>query len=143
MFSWMFSQDTEEIAELLAATIIIFIKELKDKGSEAFQEIGKQKFVREFGKSASANEGCSFYVDGELKEFFFDIADERKSHGHFALIVTAENDRYYGFRLYCDLLTGRVTADAVSTDGKGATRKARKLCRAFAQRYATLASTSP
>jgi hypothetical protein len=119
------------------ATIIVFIRELKDKGSEALQEIGKQKFVREFGKSTSASEGCSFYVDGKLKDFFFDIVDERKSYGHFALIITAEKDRYYGFRLYCDLLTGIVTVDAVSTDGKRATRKARKLCKVFAQRYAS------
>jgi hypothetical protein len=115
---------------------------LKDKGSEALQEIGKQKFVREFGKSPSASEGCSFYVDGKLRDFFFDIADERKSCGHFALVITAENDRYYGFRLYCDLLTGRVTVDAkdstfVSMDGKRATRNARKLCKVFAQKYAS------
>jgi hypothetical protein len=50
MFRWIFSQDTEEIAELLVTTIAVFRSELKDKGSEAFQEIGKQKFVREFGK---------------------------------------------------------------------------------------------
>jgi hypothetical protein len=137
MLRWIFSQDTEEIAELLVATIIVFIRELKDKGGEALQEIGKQKFVREFGKSASGGDGCSFYVDGKLEEFFFDIVDERKGHGYFALTITAENERYYGFRLYCDLLTGIVTVDAVSTDGKRATRKARKLCKVFAQRYAS------
>jgi|SRR5229473_5328038 len=142
MFRWIFSQDTEEIAELLVITIVVFIRELKDKGSEALQEIGKQKYVREFRKSASGGEGCSFYFDGPLREFFFDIVDERKSYGHFALIITAENDRYYGFRLYCDLLTGRVTVDArdstfVSMDGKRATRKARKLCKVFAQKYAS------
>jgi hypothetical protein len=60
MFSWIFSQDTEEIAELLVITIAVFRRELKDKGSDALQEIGKQKFVREFGKSASGGEGCSF-----------------------------------------------------------------------------------
>jgi hypothetical protein len=142
MFRWIFSKETEEIAELLVITVAVFMRELKDKGSEALQEIGKQKFVREFGKSASGGEGCSFYFDGKLKEFFFDIVDERKSYGHFALIVTAENDLYYGFRLYCDLLTGRVTVDArdstlISMDGKRATRKARKLCKMFAQKYAS------
>jgi hypothetical protein len=141
MFRWVFSRrDTEEIAELLVMTIVVLIRELKNMGSEALQEIGKQKFVREFGKSALASEGCSFYVDGKLKEFFFDIADERKTYGHFTLIVTAEDGRYYGFRLYCDLLTGRVTVDAkdstfVSMDGKRATRKARKLCKVFAEKY--------
>ena len=145
MFRWIFSQDTEEIAELLVITIAVFRSELKDKGSEALQEIGRQRFVREFGKSASGGEGCSFYFDGKLKEFFFDIVDERKSYGSFALIITAEDDRYYGFRLYCDLLTGRVTADArdstfVSKDGKRATRKARKLCKVFAQRYGSAMS---
>src|ERR1700731_2619292 len=115
MIRWIFSQDTEEVAELLAATIIVFIRELKDKGSEALQEIGKQKFVREFGKSASGGEGGSFYFDGKLKEFFFEIVDERKSHGHFAIIITAENDRYHGFRLYCDLLTGKATVDATDS----------------------------
>jgi hypothetical protein len=75
-----------------------------------------------------------------LKEFFFDIVDERKSDGSFALVITAEDDRYYGFRLYCDLLTGVVTVNArdstfVSMDGKRATIKARKLCKVFAQRY--------
>jgi len=55
----------------------------------------------------------------------------------FALIVTAENDRYYGFRLYCDILTGRVTVDA---DGKRATRKARKLCKVVAEKYGNVMS---
>jgi hypothetical protein len=140
MFRWIFSQDTEEIAELLVIVIARFRRELKDKGSEALQEIGKQTFVREFGKSASGSEGCSFYLDGKLKEFFFDIIDERKSHESFALIITAEDDRYYGFRLYCNLLTGLVTVRAedstlVSMNGKRATRKARKLCKVFAERY--------
>jgi len=70
MLRWLFSQDTKEIAELLVITIAAFRSELKDKGSEALQEIGKQKFVSKFGKSASGSEGCSFYLNGKLKEFF-------------------------------------------------------------------------
>jgi hypothetical protein len=147
MFRWIFSQETEEIAELFVMLLVVFMSDLKNKGSDVLlDEIKSFEHIKEFrGKNHTGDEGCSFYFDGPLREFFFDIIDRRKIDGSFVLIITAEDDRYYGFRLYCDCLTGRVTVDArdstfVSMDGKRATRKARKLCKAFAQRYGSAMS---
>jgi hypothetical protein len=88
MFRWIFSQDTEEIAELLVITIAVFIRELKDKGSEALlDEIKNLGHIKSFrGKSqrfTGDEGGCTFYFDGPLREFFFDIIDRRKIDGSF------------------------------------------------------------
>lgn len=144
MFGWAFSQDTEEIAESLVIMIAVFRNKLKDKGSDSLRnEIEKNKLVREFNRNDhNGVEEYSFYFDGKLKEFFLRIIDERKSFGGFGLHITAEDQRYYGFRLYCDLLTGLVTANVsdsalVSIDGKKATKKAHKLRKVFARKYKT------
>ena len=143
MFRWIFSQDTEEIAELLVMLIIVLISELKNKSSELLRdEIKKFEHVKEFsGKSSSSRgEGCMFRFDGPLQECFFDIIDEQKIDGSMSLYVTGEDGQYYGFKLFCNLLTGVVTVDArdsnlVSINEKRATRKARKLCKVFARKY--------
>jgi hypothetical protein len=142
MFGWVSFQDTEEIAESLVIMIAVFRNELKDKGSDSFRnEIEKNKLVREFSRNDhNGVEEYSFYFDGKLKEFFLHIIDERKSFRGFGLHITAEDQRYYGFRLYCDLLTGVATVNAsdsmlVSINGQRATRKARKLCKMFARKY--------
>ena len=143
MFRQIFSQDIKEIAELLVVTIAFFINELRNKGIDVLRdEIKHFEHVREFsGKSHTGAEGCAFYFDGLLKEFFFDIIDRRKIDGSMSLYITGEDGRYYGFKLFCDLLTGVVTVDArdstfVGIDGKRATKKARKLCKVFARKYA-------
>jgi hypothetical protein len=143
MFRWL-SQDTEEIAELLVLMISVFRNELKHKDSDSLAEaIKAQEWVREFHEtSPSGLPGFSFYSHGKLNEFLFDITDERKNGiRDCGLSVTTEEPRYYGFGLYCNLLTGVVTVDArdsmfVSINRQKATRKARKLCKVFARKYA-------
>ncbi len=144
MLRWLFSQDTEEIAELLVITISAFRRDLKNKGSDVLlDEIKNFGHIKSFrGKSqrfTGDEGGCTFYFDGPLREFFFDIIDRRKIDGHMSLIITGEDGAYYGFRLFCDLLKGAVTVRAedstlVSMNGKRATRKARRLCKVFAQK---------
>jgi hypothetical protein len=156
MFSW-FSQDTEEIAELLVMLIVVFVGDLKQNGNESLRNnIERLEFVREFHRnkpSGSAEkllgvEAYSFYLDGKygkVKEFFFNIEDDRKIGGSFGLHISAEDQRYYGFGLYCDLLTGMVAVDArdsmfASMNGQKATRRARRLCKVFARKYASATS---
>src|SRR5258707_9340250 len=144
MFRWIFSQDIEEIAELFVMLIVVFISDLKNKGSDVLlDEIKNFEHIRNFRRKnptfTGAEGGCTFYFDGPLREFFFDIIDRRKIDGHMSLIITGEDGAYYGFRLFCDLLKGAVTVRAedstlVSMNGKRATRKARRLCKVFAQR---------
>jgi hypothetical protein len=151
MFRWIFSQDTEEIAELFVMLIVVFMSDFKNRGTDVLlDEIKNFEHTKEFrGKSQTftgAEGGCTFYFDGPLREFFFDIIDRRKIRdGSMSLLITGEDGRYYGFRLFCDLLTGLVTVRAedstlVSMNGKRATRKARKLCKVFAQRYGSAMS---
>jgi len=149
MFRWLFSQDTEEIAGLFVMLISVSINELKHKGSDFLRdEIKNFEHVKDFtGKGQSRDEGYTFYFDGPLREFFFDIIDERKIDGGMSLFITGEDGQYYGFKLFCNLLTGTVTVDArdsslISIDGKRATRKARKLCKVFARQYASAMSGS-
>jgi hypothetical protein len=156
MFSW-FSKDTEEIAELFVMLILVFIGDLKQNGSNSLRDnIAKLEFVREFHRnkpSSSAEEllgveRYSFYLDGKyrkVKEFFFNIEDGRKIGGSFGLHICAEDKRYFGFGLYCDLLTGMVTVNArdsmfASMNGQKATSRARRLCKVFARKYASATS---
>jgi hypothetical protein len=144
MFRWVLSNETEELAELLSLTINIFRSEFKNKGSDVMRdEIERSGLVSEFRRNDHDGvEEYSFYFQKKLKEFFFHIIDERKiderkGFGGFGLHITAEDQRYYGFSLYCDLLTGIATTNAAdSLSGKRATKKAQKLCNAFARKYA-------
>jgi len=145
MLRWLFSKDTEEIAELFVLLICVFISDLKNKGSDVLldeiKNFGHIKSFRAKSQRFTGDEGgCTFYFDGPLREFFFDIIDRRKIDGSMSLYITGEDGRYYGFSLFCDLLTAGVTVNArdstfVSMDGKRATRKARKLCKVFAEKY--------
>jgi hypothetical protein len=135
MVGW-FSQDTEEIAELLVITIVSFVGELKSKGLTSFRDgIERLEFVRGFSrKSQLGVDEYSFRFNNKLKDFFFHIEDD-------SLHIFGEDERYFGFKLYCDLLTGRVTVDTSdSALGKKATRKARQLCKMFARKYASATS---
>ena len=142
MFGW-FPQDTEEIAELFVIMVIAYVSELKSKGSDALRK-GIEKHVgRSLPKSSRrvGVEEYSFFGDGIVKEFFFRIEDSRKgSHGSIDLQIEG-NERYSGFELHCNLLTGRVTVDARGgMIGKSATGKARKLGRVFARKFASATS---
>jgi hypothetical protein len=140
MFGW-FPQDTEEIAELFVIMVIAYVSELKSKGSDALRQ-GIEKHVgRSLPKSSRrfGVEEYSFFGDGKVKEFFFRIEDSRKgSHGSIDLQIEG-NERYSGFKLYCNLLTGRVTVNARGS--MIATGKARKLCRVFERKFAS--ATNP
>jgi hypothetical protein len=139
MFRWVLSNETEELAELLSLTINIFRSEFKNKGSDVMRdEIERSGLVSAFRRNDHDGvEEYSFYFQKKLKEFFFHIIDERKGFGGFGLHITAEDQRYYGFSSYCDLLTGIATINAAdSLSGKRATKKAQKLCNAFARKYA-------
>jgi hypothetical protein len=118
MFRWVLSNETEELAELLSLTINIFRSEFKNKGSDVMRdEIERSGLVSEFRRNDHDGvEEYSFYFRKKLKEFFFHIIDERKGLGGFGLHITAEDQRYYGFSLYCDLLTGIATWPAPGSE---------------------------
>jgi hypothetical protein len=49
MFGWIFSQDTEEIAELFVMLIVVFISDLKNKGVDVLlDEIKNFEHIKEF-----------------------------------------------------------------------------------------------
>jgi len=80
-----------------------------------------------------------FDGSGILKEFSFRIEDERKIDGSVSLIAEGDQ-RYFGFLLYCDLASGKVTVDAPNTNLTKSTRQASKLCKEFASKYAEATS---
>src|SRR5260370_39084489 len=103
MIRRVFSQDKKKIAEFLGITIVVFIRELKNKGSDVLldeiKNFGHIKSFRAKSQRFTGDEGgCTFYFDGPLREFFFDIIDRRKIDGSMSLYITGEDGRYYGFR---------------------------------------------
>jgi hypothetical protein len=71
--------------------------------------------------------------------FSFRIEDERKIDGSVSLIAEGDQ-RYFGFLLYCDLASGKVTVDAPNTNLTKSTREASNLCKEFASKYAEATS---
>jgi hypothetical protein len=141
MFQWLVSKETKEIASLLCLTINVLRKETHDKGIEAVrQEISKNEIIRQYIPSYGGNvDSFAFYFDKKLQDFLFWVEDGRKTGASLSLFVIAEDERYHGFKLFCDLITGRVTVDAADSfvSGKHATIPARQLCKCFARQYST------
>jgi hypothetical protein len=119
MLEWFVSKETKENASLLCLTINILRKEIRDKGIEVVkQEISKNDIIRQFIPNYRERIGVdsfAFYFDRKLKEFLFWVEDERKIGGKLGLHIIAEDERYQGFGLYCDLNTGVITVDAADS----------------------------
>ena len=139
MLEWFVSKETKENASLLCLTINILRKEIRDKGIEAVrQEISKNDIIRQFIPNYQERIGVdsfAFYFDRKLKDFLFWVEDERKIGGKLSLHIIAEDERYQGFGLYCDLNTGVTTVDAADSITKVATIRARQLCKCFIRQY--------
>jgi hypothetical protein len=89
--------------------------------------------------STRAAVGCGCYGCRARQLFSFRIEDERKIDGSVSLIAEGDQ-RYFGFLLYCDLASGKVTVDAPNTNLTKSTREASNLCKEFASKYAEATS---
>jgi hypothetical protein len=148
MFGW-YSQERNEIAESLVKMIVEYRSVLQNEGIDSLRK-GIDKSLGRGLSNSSTQFGVEEYVffgDEILREFRLRIEDRRKFEGKGGGInLQIEGDqRYFGFSLYCDLLTGRTTVDATDTMamkmlGNKSTRKARTLCKVFARKYASATS---
>ena len=139
MFEWLVSKETKEIASMLSLAINALRMDIQGKGIDVVrQEISKNDIVRQFIPNYRERVGVdsfAFYFDRQLKDFLFWVEDERKIGGRLGLHIIAEDERYDGFGLYCNLSTGLVTVDAADSLTKAATIRARQLCKCFIRQY--------
>ena len=141
MFEWLVSKETKEIASMLCFAINALRMDIRDKGIEVVrQEISKNDIIRQFIPNYRERIGVdsfAFYFNHKLQDnhrlqdFLFWVEDERKIGGRLGLHIIAEDERYEGFGLYCDLNTG-VTTHSLT---KGATLRAIQLLKCFIRQY--------
>ena len=145
MFEWLVSKETKENASLLCLAINMLRVEIQAKGIEVVrQEISKNDMIRQFIPNYRERIGVdsfAFYFNHKLQDnhrlqdFLFWVEDARKSGGRLGLHIIAEDERYDGFGLYCNLSTGLATVDAADSITKAATIRARQLCKCFIRQY--------